>query len=76
MTHTTEMRALSAEEIDFVAGGGYPSHKEPSSGTTNTVLVNQQNFGGAVALGLIAGAANIQTNVAVISNGSSFSSGR
>ena len=39
MTNTTEMRALSAEEIDAVAGGS----------STNTIAVTQNNNANATA---------------------------
>ncbi len=66
MTYTNEMRPLSAMEIDFVAGAGYPS--KPSGGTT--IDVHQSNIGGAVALGFVAVAVNKQTNNSIILNDS------
>ncbi len=71
MTHTTEMRALSAEEIDFVAGGD-----RHSSGGNTTNTITQINHGTAVAIGGghendgSAVAFNKQSNNAVILNNS------
>lgn len=69
MTYASEMRALSFEEIDAVAGAGYcPPAPPPSSG--GNITVTQSNYGTASATSWCgcATAFNVQTNVANINS--------